>query len=444
MSFGDQKGLDQTVRALLQDAEADADDFKQGPLKATVGQFEAMAAAEKKLDAFFAQKRVDISEKLCFSRKQVTTVLRLFVDSEVSHQDEGVAYIKLNVFGRLLLNAKPDVTDEEYFVHYRSSMAFERHFVKWFSFAENVSELKVEFADDSLKPAYFGANEKQRRTAKGTDGTHGFTIIRTADKAMTQFPLTCKISLILESQNSQFKLAPPLAAFLRRNYASRREIVDAIFDYSRTHNLLDGDSLRLDPTLRSLFRGVPDEKPAVPVHDISSHLKFLVFDAEEFEFLYTIHENAVLRQHLDVYDIKVAMPLEPMPDLIAFYVSKLVLNEEERKRSLLDEHGANLSPNIRSHEKICQMQEQIARKIAGVRTLVQRRDLFKQLAEDPTAFLEGYLKNWERVQEAQLKQGSVLTKRPLLEENELLGLLRDKYDVLLDREIDNFLKSKAL
>jgi hypothetical protein len=445
MNIADPKGLDQAVRTLQQETLADPDDFKHGPLAETLAQFEAMHKFDKKMDSFFAQKRVDISEKLCFNRKQVTSTLRLFIDSEVSHQDEETAYLKLNVFGRLILNQKPDVSDSEYFSHYRNSLSFEKNFVKWFTFAENVAELKVEFVDEAIRPAFYGPTEKARRGGRGPENVNGFTIIRTIRKDQVQFPLTAKITMTLESQSQQFRLSSDLATFMRRNHATRREITDALYDYCRINGLLEGQSIRLDDTLRSLFRTQVEGTDSIPVHDLSSHIKLLVSDPEEFDFVYSVREDAVLRKYLDAYDLKINIPLELMPDLIGFYVSKLVLNEEERKRSLTDEHGLHLNPVIRSHEKVTQMHEQIARKILGLKAMLQRRDLFKQLAEDPTEYLDRYLKTWERSQEVQQKQGGgVLGKRPVLEENELLGLINDKYDVLLDKEIESYLKAKSL
>lgn len=445
MNYQDPKVIDQALASIRQGFTDPGDEFKTGPLRESLSQFEQMTKFEKKIDGFFTRKRIDISEKLCHNRKTVTTILRLFIDSEVNDEDSEVAYIKLNVFGRLLLNEKPDVTEDEYFAHFRNSSAFERNFVKMFSFAENVRELSVDFEDIGISSAQYLPGDKTRRLNSRLESVDGFTVIRTVRKTDVGFPLNCTIRVSLESCNTQLKLSSDLAAFMKRSHATRREVLDALYEYCKANALIENQNIKFNPNLRALFGSLPDGKEFFPVHELSSRVKMLVSQSEEFEFHYQIQQDAVLRKYLNVYDIKFPLVLEAVPDILAFYASKLILMEEDRKKTQLDDHGGQINPALRTNEKLLQIQDQIGRKIVALKAAILKRDMLKQLAEDPTDYLETSVKNWERHLDHQKKLNSnMLVKRPMIEENEFLGLLHEKYEGLLDKEIETYLKPKGL
>lgn len=442
MAHADGRPVEQLLKALRSDPEFPTDEFKSGPLRQSLDQFEAMAKFERQIDAYFAHKRIDISEKLCYDQKTVTSTLRLFVDSEVADAEAEVAYIKLNVFGRLVLNRKDDLGGDEYFAHYRDSLEFERNFVKSFAFGELVRDLRVDFESPGIEPAKFGSYDKAQHQV---DSTNGFSLVRAVKRSEVSFPVKCRISLKFECQQLMFKLSSELARFMKRETATRRQIVDSLFEYARANGLIDGPNVKLDRQLALLFGTLPDSKNSFPVHELSSRVKLLLSEPEAFELDYEVREDAVLKKYVEVYDIKYAVPLESMPEILSFYVSRLVFGEEERKRGQGEEAQANPNQAMRSYEKLTQIQEQIGRKLAAVKAMLVRRDVLKRLAEDPTEYLEDYVGRCEKAQEMQAMAGpGGLGRRPQLEASEFLELLAGKQETLLDREIDSFLKSKQL
>lgn len=445
MNYHDPKVIEQALTTIRQGFTDPSDDFKTGPLRESIDQFEQMTKFEKKIDGFFTRKRIDISEKLCHNRKVVTAILRLFIDSEVNDEDADVAYIKLNVFGRLLLNDKPDATEEEYFAHFRASHAFERNFVKMFSLAENVRELSVEFEDIGISGAQYLPADKIKRGNGRLEAVDGFTVVRAVRKSDVGFPLNCTVKLSLEGYNTQLKLSSDLASFMRRSHATRREVLDALYEYCKSNGLIENQNIKINPVLRGLFGSLPDNKEFFPIHELSSRVKMLVDTPDDFQFHYQIHQDAVLRKYIDIYDIKVPIVLESVPDIISFYASKLILMDEDRKKTMADEAAGLINPAIRTNEKLLQIQDQIGRKILALKAAILKRDILKQLAEDPSQYLETSVKNWERHLDHQKKLNSnLLVKRPMIEENEFLGLLHEKYDGLLEKEIETYLKTKGL
>lgn len=442
MAHVDGRPVDQIIKAIRSDADYTTDEFKSVTLRRSIDQFEAMAKFERQIDSYFAQKRIDISEKLCYDQKTITSTLRLFIDSEVADAEAEVSYVKLNLFGRLILNNKNDLGSDDYFAIYRDSMEFERNFVESFSFGDMIRDLRVEFESPEIDSAQFGSYDKAQHSV---DSMNGFSLIRTIKKSEVSFPIRCGVSVKLECQQSLFKLNSELSQFMKREAATRRQIVDSLFEYARNNSLIEGANIRLDRQLALLFGTLPDSKNSFPVHELSSRVKLLVSEPESYEFYYEIKEDAVLKKYIDVYDIKYALPLESIPEILSFYVSRLVFGEEERKRSQTEEALVNANPAMRSYEKTTQIQEQISRKLAAVKGMLIRRDMLKMLAEDPTDYLEDYIRRYERSQETQSMTGpGVLGRRPQLEGTEFLELLEDKHESLLDKEIDLFLKSKQL
>ena len=447
MNFVDSKPAEQFLKAFKQRTDKNTDHFKNGPMNESFNQFENMVKFEKKIDDCFTNKRIDISEKLCFNRKSVATTMRLFFDAEVADQESENLYIKLNIFGKLVLNDQTDLGHFEYFSKQKNTPAFVQNFVKNFTFCENVRDLQVNFDNKDIPTAVFTHAEKARKNHLTADQFNGFTIIRCVKKSQVSFPLRAFISMSFESTSQSFKFTAKLAKLIGFKYGSRRDILDFLFEYAKKHELLSMDHLRLDSSLTDLFDIDSEGKhmQTIPLLELSSRVKSLLESNEVFEFVYEIPLDATLKKYMEVFELKLSVPLETTPDIISFYVSKLIFGEEEKKKLFSEEHIDNLNPAIKNHEKIAQLQEQINKLFVGLKSLMSRRDILKRISEDSSDYLASFLHNYEKTQELLEKQTPVhLGKRNSMEENEFTELLNDKYEELLDKEIETFLKNKNI
>lgn len=443
--MSESKQIEQFIKAFKNQSFDQSDEFKMEVISPAIEQFESMNRLEKKMETYFTNKRIDISEKMCFDKKSINANMRVFFDSEVVDDGSDYVYLKLNIFGRLVLNEKEDLTNGEYFSQYRNSSVFERNLVKNFTFCENVKDLEVHFDNMDMKGTYFGSEEKLKKGQLKPDQIDGFTVIRSIRADMITFPLKCSISLAFETNSQLYKLSRELKEFMGLEHATRRQITDKIYEYVKKHALLEENKIKLDNVLSNLFKTEIEasNNGKIPLSDISPMIRSLLGESESFQFEYFIQQDAVLKKYMEVYDLKIQVPLEIAPDIIKFYVSKLIFNEEEKKKLISDDYVYSLNVAIRNHEKMSQLQDQINKKFWNLKEMMARREILKKISENSTRYFGNFITNWEKNKEFQEKQNPVfLGKRGLLEENEFADLLQHKYEDLLDKEIDNFLRNK--
>uniref|UniRef100_A0A673FUX3 SWI/SNF-related matrix-associated actin-dependent regulator of chromatin subfamily D member 1 n=1 Tax=Sinocyclocheilus rhinocerous TaxID=307959 RepID=A0A673FUX3_9TELE len=175
-----------------------------------------LLAFERKLDQTIMRKRLDIQEALKRPIKQKRK-LRIFISNTFNpakpdaEDGEGtVASWELRVEGRLL----EDVTTKQ-----------KRKFSSFFK------SLVIELDKDLYGPDNHLVEWHRTATTQETDG---FQVKRPGDVGVR-----CTVLLMLDYQPPQFKLDPRLARLLGIHTQTRPVIIQALWQYVKTHKLQD-------------------------------------------------------------------------------------------------------------------------------------------------------------------------------------------------------------
>ncbi|CAG0895861.1 unnamed protein product [Darwinula stevensoni] len=221
-----EKILPQKVRDLVPESQAYMD----------------LLAFERKLDATIMRKRLDIQEALKRPMKQKKK-LRIFISNtfypakETGEEGEmSVASWELRVEGRLLEDNKSEPSKVK------------RKFSSFFK------SLVIELDKDLYGPDNHLVEWHRTSTTQETDG---FQVKRPGDKNVR-----CTILLLLDYQPLQFKLDPRLARLLGVHTQTRPVIINALWQYIKTHKLQDAherEYVNCDKFLEQIF-GTPRMK----------------------------------------------------------------------------------------------------------------------------------------------------------------------------------------
>ncbi|VVC94372.1 unnamed protein product, partial [Leptidea sinapis] len=173
-----------------------------------------LLAFERKLDATIMRKRLDIQEALKRPMKQKRK-LRIFISNTFypGQGENAVASWELRVEGRLLDDTKNDPNKVK------------RKFSSFFK------SLVIELDKDLYGPDNHLVEWHRTLTTQETDG---FQVKRPGFKNVR-----CTILLLLDYQPLQFKLDPRLARLLGVHTQARPVIVNALWQYVKTHELQD-------------------------------------------------------------------------------------------------------------------------------------------------------------------------------------------------------------
>ncbi|XP_072943391.1 brahma-associated protein of 60 kDa [Epargyreus clarus] len=192
------KVLPQKVRDLVPESQAYMD----------------LLAFERKLDATIMRKRLDIQEALKRPMKQKRK-LRIFISNTFypGQGDNAVASWELRVEGRLLDDSKNDPNKVK------------RKFSSFFK------SLVIELDKELYGPDNHLVEWHRTLTTQETDG---FQVKRPGYKNVR-----CTILLLLDYQPLQFKLDARLARLLGVHTQARPVIVNALWQYVKTHKLQD-------------------------------------------------------------------------------------------------------------------------------------------------------------------------------------------------------------
>ncbi|GBP51486.1 Brahma-associated protein of 60 kDa [Eumeta japonica] len=173
-----------------------------------------LLAFERKLDATIMRKRLDIQEALKRPMKQKRK-LRIFISNTFypGAGDNAVASWELRVEGRLLDDAKNDPNKVK------------RKFSSFFK------SLVIELDKELYGPDNHLVEWHRTLTTQETDG---FQVKRPGYKNVR-----CTILLLLDYQPLQFKLDGRLARLLGVHTQTRPVIVNALWQYVKTHRLQD-------------------------------------------------------------------------------------------------------------------------------------------------------------------------------------------------------------
>jgi hypothetical protein len=444
MRISDSKQLEQFIRTAKARAEQDA--FGKDILGPQIEQFEQMQHFEKSIDKILSQKRIEIQESLAFSQQNVDTTLRVFMDSKITQATNGDRIFALNIFGRLLLKDEEGQSGEqgEFFQGYKSNHLFEKNLFKRFYFPDFVKELTVEFSDNSLAPIKYAiTSEKLKKSNMKNHEKAGFIIVRTMPQEITSEGLGCRISFLLEGQTHELK--PCLAEFMKRSHATRREILDQIWDYISAHHLLEKSQVTLDAYLRKSLDMRGSEHSQVSLSEISLLIKPLMGEAPRFTFDYVIKEASEKNGNLKAYDTAITLPIDEVSDCMAFFVQKLIFTDEEKDKFLREEGVSDFNGIIRANEKANQLQESIIRRFQMLEKRLTKRDSFAKVKNNVPQFLGGLVDSQKQVVSSIKGYSSnILGKRTWNDENDFTSMLAEHYEPLLEREIGQYLKSKGL
>ncbi|CAH1789667.1 unnamed protein product [Owenia fusiformis] len=202
------KVLPQKVRDLVPESQAYMD----------------LLAFERKLDQTIMRKRLDIQEALKRPMKQKRK-LRIFISNtffpgkpEAEEGDEtAVASWELRVEGRLLEDPSGKMTTP--------APQQKRKFSSFFK------SLVIELDKDLYGPDNHLVEWHRTATTQETDG---FQVKRPGDQNVK-----CTVLLMLDYQPLQFKLDPRLARLLGVHTQTRPVIINALWQYIKTHKLQD-------------------------------------------------------------------------------------------------------------------------------------------------------------------------------------------------------------
>ncbi|XP_060552396.1 SWI/SNF-related matrix-associated actin-dependent regulator of chromatin subfamily D member 1-like isoform X2 [Ruditapes philippinarum] len=183
-----------------------------------------LLAFERKLDATITRKRLDIQEALKRPMKQKRK-LRIFISNtfypakpaEGEEGEESVPSWELRVEGRLLEDAASAKLSD--------ANKTKRKFSSFFK------SLVIELDKELYGP---DNHLVEWHRTQNTQETDGFQVKRPGDQNVR-----CTVLLMLDYQPAQFKLDPRLARLLGVHTQTRPVIINALWQYIKTHRLQD-------------------------------------------------------------------------------------------------------------------------------------------------------------------------------------------------------------
>lgn len=436
MRISDSKQLEQFVRWAK--AAGPADGFHREALLPQIEQFEQMQHFEKSIDRILGQKRTEIQEALACPPQTVETTLRLFLDPSISTSDNGETVVALNIFGRLVLQDEEPQVPGEFFHAYRTGHAFQRTLLKQFFFPDFVKELTVEFPDSGLAPARHSTSpDRLKKWSMTNHRRTGFAVVRALPEGLADpETLRCRVGLTLDG--GLLKLKPPLARFLGKTLASRREVLDAIWAHVSAHRLFDKNAVRLDAALHRALGEQAAEGAGLRPDELSHLVWLLTEDGAHFSF------ECEVGAGLRVWDLAVSAQLEETSDCMAFFVQKLIFTEEDKELFLREENYNDFNAIITNNERANRLTEAIIKRFQKVGQRMAKREAFGELRRDPARFLEQFCARQRQNFGVMQQYGSgLLAKRAWADEQEFTELLAEDYEEVLDREIEAYLKGRS-
>ncbi|XP_018415635.1 PREDICTED: SWI/SNF-related matrix-associated actin-dependent regulator of chromatin subfamily D member 1 isoform X2 [Nanorana parkeri] len=245
-----------------------------------------LLAFERKLDQTIMRKRLDIQEALKRPIKQKRK-LRIFISntfnpakSDIEDGEGTVASWELRVEGRLLEDAtlsKYDVSKQK------------RKFSSFFK------SLVIELDKDLYGPDNHLVEWHRTPTTQETDG---FQVKRPGD-----VNVRCTVLLMLDYQPPQFKLDPRLARLLGIHTQTRPVIIQALWQYIKTHKLQDPherEFIVCDKYLQQIF-----ESQKMKFSELPQRLHALLMPPEPIIINHVISVDPNDQKKTACYDIDV-------------------------------------------------------------------------------------------------------------------------------------------
>uniref|UniRef100_A0AAQ4QCR3 SWI/SNF related BAF chromatin remodeling complex subunit D1 n=1 Tax=Gasterosteus aculeatus aculeatus TaxID=481459 RepID=A0AAQ4QCR3_GASAC len=303
-----------------------------------------LLAFERKLDQTIMRKRLDIQEALKRPIKQKRK-LRIFISNTFNpakpdaEDGEGtVASWELRVEGRLL----EDVTTKQ-----------KRKFSSFFK------SLVIELDKDLYGPDNHLVEWHRTPTTQETDG---FQVKRPGDVGVR-----CTVLLMLDYQPPQFKLDPRLARMLGIHTQTRPVIIQALWQYVKTHKLQDPherEFINCDKYLQQIF-----ETQRMKFSEIPQRLHALLMPPEPIIINHVISVDPNDQKKTACYDIDVEVD-----DTLKTQMNSFLLSTA-------------------SQQEIAGLDNKIHETIETINQLKTQREFMLNFARDPQGFINDWLQS---------------------------------------------------
>lgn len=309
-----------------------------------------LLAFERKLDQTVMRKRLDIQEALKRPIKQKRK-LRIFISntfnpakSDAEDGEGTVASWELRVEGRLLEDAalsKYDATKQK------------RKFSSFFK------SLVIELDKDLYGPDNHLVEWHRTATTQETDG---FQVKRPGD-----VNVRCTVLLMLDYQPPQFKLDPRLARLLGIHTQTRPVIIQALWQYIKTHKLQDPherEFVLCDKYLQQIF-----ESQRMKFSEIPQRLHALLMPPEPIIINHVISVDPNDQKKTACYDIDVEVD-----DTLKTQMNSFLLSTA-------------------SQQEIATLDNKIHETIETINQLKTQREFMLSFARDPQGFINDWLQS---------------------------------------------------
>ncbi|XP_059169572.1 SWI/SNF-related matrix-associated actin-dependent regulator of chromatin subfamily D member 1-like isoform X1 [Physella acuta] len=307
-----------------------------------------LLAFERKLDATIMRKRLDIQEVLKRPMKQKRK-LRIFISNtffppkEVEDGEESVPSWELRVEGRLLEDAAS--------ARLCDSNKVKRKFSSFFK------SLVIE-----LDKELYGLDNHlvEWHRTPSTQETDGFQVKRPGDQNVK-----CKVLLMLDYQPMQFKLDHRLARLLGIHTQTRPFIVNALWQYIKTHKLQDSSEreyINCDKYFEQIF-----ECKRLKFSDIPSKLQPLLMPPDPIIIHHVVTVEGPDAKKTACYDIDVDIDDTLKQQMNAFVMS------------------------TQNHTEIANLDAKIHETVENINMLKTQREFFLGFAKDPQEFISNFL-----------------------------------------------------
>ncbi|XP_041367166.1 SWI/SNF-related matrix-associated actin-dependent regulator of chromatin subfamily D member 1-like isoform X2 [Gigantopelta aegis] len=304
---------------------------------------------ERKLDATIMRKRLDIQEALKRPLKQKRK-LRIFISntfyppkSEGEDGEESVPSWELRVEGRLLEDAATAKLSD--------ANKVKRKFSSFFK------SLVIELDKDLYGP---DNHLVEWHRMSNTQETDGFQVKRPGDQNVK-----CTVLLMLDYQPMQFKLDPRLARLLGIHTQTRPVIVNALWQYIKTHRLQDSherEYVNCDKYLEQIF-----ECKRMKFAEIPSKLHPLLMPPDPIVINHIITVEGPDAKKTACYDIDVEVD-----DTLKQQMNSFLLSTQ-------------------SQQEIGSLDNKIHETVETINQLKTNREFFLSFAKDPQEFINNWL-----------------------------------------------------
>ncbi len=308
-----------------------------------------LLAFERKLDFTIMRKRLDIQEALKRPMKQKRK-LRIFISNTFyagkpegdGTEDPSVPSWELRVEGRLLEDPNAPKADQS---------KVKRKFSSFFK------SLVIELDKDLYGPDNHLVEWHRTPTTTETDG---FQVKRPGDKNVR-----CTILLLLDYQPLQFKLDPRLARLLGIHTQTRPVIINALWQYIKTHKLQDAherEFINCDKYLEQIF-----QCQRMKFAEIPSRLHHLLHPPDPIVINHLISVEGPDMKKTSCYDIDVEVD-DPL---------KIQMN--------------NFLLSTASQQEIQSLDNKIHETVETINQLKTNREFFLSFSTDPQHFINKWL-----------------------------------------------------